>query len=97
MNQNQLQFIKIVVWGEDWITDTVLEITEEKPIQYWVSSPKSIQTEMLDKLVQQLENNYPEATFIDSGYEIILPTDYEPVEPIQEFDKRLKCLYSTKF
>ena len=52
---------------------------------------------MLDKLVQQLENNYPEATFIDSGYEIILPTDYEPVEPIQEFDKRLKCLYSTKF
>lgn len=97
MNQNQIQFIKIVVWGEDWITDTVLEIIEEKPIQYWVSLPKSIQTEMLDRLVQQLENDYPEATFIDSGYEVIPPSDYEPVEPVQEFDKRLKCLYSVEF
>lgn len=97
MNRNQLQFIKIVVWGEDWITDTVLEIIEEKPIQYWVSLPKSIQTEMLDRLVQQLENDYPEATFIDSGYEVNLPSDYEPVEPVQEFDKRLKCLYSVEF
>lgn len=97
MNRNQLQFIKIVVWGEDWITDTVLEIIEEKPIQYWVSLPKSIQTEMLDRLVQQLENDYPEATFIDLGYEVNLPSDYEPVEPVQEFDKRLKCLYSVEF
>lgn len=97
MNQNQIQFIKIVVWGEDWITDTVLEIIEEKPIQYWVSLPKSIQTEMLDRLVQQLESDYPEATFIDSGYEVNLPSDYEPVEPVQEFDKRLKCLYSVEF
>lgn len=94
---NQAQFIEITVWGEDWKTDTELTITDKKPVQYWLSLPKSIQTELLDRLALKLEETYPNSVFIDTGYEIKLPKDYEPVEQVREFDKRLKCLYSTKF
>lgn len=97
MNQTQTQFIEIIVWGEDWITDTDLEISVKKPLQYWLSLPKSVQTEMLDRLTQQLEQTYPEASFIDTGFEFNLPKDYEPVEPVQEFDKRFSRLYSSSF
>ena len=89
---NQVQFIEITVWGEDWKTDTELTITDKKPVQYWLSLPKSIQTELLDRLALKLEETYPDSVFIDTGYEIKLPEDYEPVEFDREFDKRLAPL-----
>ena len=92
---NQVQFIEITVWGEDWKTDTELTITDKKPVQYWLSLPKSIQTELLDRLALKLEETYPNSVFIDTGYEIRLPKDYEPVEPVREFDKRLTRLYDS--
>ena len=92
---NQVQFIEITVWGEDWKNDTELTITDKKPVQYWLSLPKSIQTELLDRLALKLEETYPDSVFIDTGYEIGLPEDYEQVEPVREFDKRLTRLYAS--
>ena len=92
---NQAHFIEITVWGEDWKTDTEVTITDKKPVQYWLSLPKSIQTELLVRLTLKLEKTYPNSVFIDTGYEIRLPKDYEPVEPVIEFDKRLARLYDS--
>lgn len=89
--------LTIVVWGEDWNSDSDLEIQDTKPIIHWTAMSKEMQTTLLDMLFMKLNHTYPTASFIDTGLELRIPEDYEPIEPTQEFDKRLRKLYSSAF
>ena len=84
-------------FNHNWNSDTDLEIQDTKPIIHWTVMSKVMQTALLDMLFMKLNHTYPEANFIDSGLELRIPDDYEPIEPTQEFDKRLRRLYSSNF
>ena len=89
--------VVITVWGEDWYTDEVFEVQDERLPVVWTSLPEDTQSMLIEGLFTKLEREYPEASFIDEGMSIELPDDYEPVEPTKSFDKRLRKLYSSDF
>lgn len=89
--------VVITVWGEDWYTDEVFEVQDERLPIVWTSLPEDTQFMLIEELFTKLEREYPEASFIDEGMSIELPDDYEPVEPTKPFDKRLRKLYSSDF
>lgn len=89
--------VVITVWGEDWYTDEVFEVQDERLPIVWTSLPENTQSMLIEGLFTKLKREYPEASFIDEGMSIELPDDYEPVEPTKPFDKRLRKLYSSDF